>query len=252
MAAAGQAVAHSLAAMKAAIVPGQTTTQDLEEIALETLAKHGAKPSLKGYRPSFSQVTYQHATCISINDEVIHGVPSPTRVLREGDVVGLDMVGNIDGWHADSTITVIVGSGSKVAQRLVSVTREAMWHGIRAALAGNTLGDIGFAVQRLVEKNGFNVVRDLSGHGIGRSVHEEGLDVVNFGIRGRGIRLVPGMTFCVEPMTAAGKGATMHKPGDPWTVFIKDGSLGAHWEHTVAVTEKGPRVLTLLEGQPMG
>lgn len=251
MAEAGRAVALAIDKMKRAIVPGKTTTIELDTIAREELARHGAKPSLLGYHPSFSPVAYEHTACISVNDEVIHGVPSE-RVLKDGDVVGLDLVGNVDGWHADSTITVIVGTGSKLAQRLVTVTRESMWHGINAAKAGATLGDIGYAVQKLVERNGFGVVRDLSGHGIGRSVHEGQLNVANFGRPGTGTRLEVGMTFCVEPMTTAGRYQVTHRKGDPWAVITADHSLGAHFEHTIAVTPDGPRVLTALPAAPSG
>jgi methionyl aminopeptidase len=244
MAAAGLAVAYALDAMKLLARPGVKLTE-LEELALETLKKHGAKPSLLGYQPSFSAFPYEFATCLSLNDEVIHGLPRQT-ILKPGDLLGMDLVGNVDGWHADSTVTILIPPGKPKAKKLQEVTREAMWIGIRKCVPGATLGDVGYAIQSFVERNGFNVVRELSGHGIGRQVHEPGLDVHNFGAPGEGVRLEPGMTFAVEPMVASGAGKVKHFPGDPWTIATADGSLGAHFEHTVAVTEDGPRVLTLL------
>lgn len=244
MAQAGRAVALGLHAMKRAIVPGKTTTLELDAIALDTLRANGAEPSLLNYHPSFSKVPYLHTSCISINEEVIHGVPSE-RVIKNGDLVGLDLTAHVDGWHADSAITVIAGSGSKLAQRLLSVCLESLMQGIRAAVVGATLGDIGWTVQRLVEKNGFGVIRELSGHGIGQSVHEDGLEVANFGRPGHGVRLQAGMTFSIEPMITAGGYFVTHRRNDPWAVITRDGSLGAHFEHTIVVQECGPRILTL-------
>lgn len=241
---AGEVVALTLRAMRDAIIPGQTTTLQLDEIAAETLKQHGAKPALLGYKPSFSQVPYQHNTCISVNNEVIHGVPSAKRALREGDLVSLDMDASVDGWLADATITVAVGQISPKARKLMTVTREALYRGIEQAVPGNTIGDIGHAVQKLVEKNGFSVLRDMVGHGIGQVPHEPGLDVPNYGKPGKGLRLQVGMTFCIEPMVTAGSHIVKHAPNDIWTVVTKDGSLAAHWEHTVAVTADGPLILT--------
>lgn len=242
---AGKAAAATLHAMKSACVVG-TTTMALELIARNELSRYGATPALLNYHPRFSRVPYQFATCISVNDEVIHGQPSEKTVLKDGDVVGLDLVANVDGWLADTAITVIVGTGSTKAQRLLSVTQEAMWHGIRKAILGAKMGDVSNAVQRLVEKNGFGVIRELTGHGVGCEVHEEGLDVPNFGRPGKGPTLQVGMTFCVEPMVTAGSPAIRHRPGDPWAVVTRDGSIGAHFEHTIAITSDGPRVLTAL------
>ncbi len=243
MAEAGRAAAKTLKAMAAAIVPGETKTMDLELIARDTLKSLGATPALLGYHPPFSQVPYEHATCISINEQVIHGVPSD-RILKTGDIVSLDLVANVDGWLADTTITVAVGQVSPKAQRLIEVTRAALQRGIEVIKPGLRLGDLGSTIQKIVERNGFSVVRDLAGHGVGRTVHEEGLNVFNFGRPGTGVELEPGMTFAVEPMVAAGKYEVEHRPDDPWTIYMKDRSLSAHWEHTVAVTEDGCRVLT--------
>ena len=244
MAAAGVAVASALDRMKAAAKVG-VTLLELEDIAREELKRHHASPSLLGYQPSFSSVPYQFATCLSLNDEVIHGLPRP-KALKEGDLLGMDLVGNIDGWHADSTVTVLIGEGKPNARKLLMATREAMWIGIRKCVPGATLGDVGHAIQTFLEKNRLGIVRDLSGHGVGTAVHEGGLDVLNFGQPGRGVRLEPGMTFAVEPMVTAGSGRVRQAPGDPWTIFTADHTLGAHFEHTIAVTEDGPRVLTAL------
>jgi methionyl aminopeptidase len=241
---AGIAVALSLRAMRDAIIPGKTSTLELDEIAGETLRKMGARAALLGYKPSFSRVPYMHNTCISINNEIIHGVPNGKRILQEGDLVSLDMDAEVDGWCADATITVAVGEVSEEANRLLQVTREALYKGIEQAKVGNTMGDIGYAIQRHVEKSRMNVVREMVGHGIGRVPHEPGLDVPNFGKPRRGVKLVAGMTFCIEPMVMLGKRDVMHPPGDVWTIVTQDGSWAAHWEHTVAVTKAGPVILT--------
>jgi len=245
MAVAGRAAALTLQRMRASAVPG-VSTMELEEVARAELSQHGARPALLGYHPRFSKVPYEFATCISVNDEVIHGQPSPKRYLREGDVVGLDLVADVDGWLADTAITVIVGKGSLKAQRLLSVTQEALRHGISKAHVGSRMGDVSSAVQRLVERNGFGVIRELSGHGVGSQVHEEGIDVPNIGFPGKGIPLRVGMTFCIEPMVTAGPPGIKHRPGDPWAVVTRDGSIGAHFEHTVAITEQGARILTAI------
>lgn len=241
---AGRVVAEALQTMRDAIVPGETTTLELDEIAAEVLKKRGAKPPLLGYKPSFSDVPYQHNTCISVNNEVVHGVPRK-RVLREGDIVSLDMDASVDGWCADATITVPVGQVSSAARNLLTVTREALFKGIAQARAGNTVGDIGHAVQRHAERSRYGVVRELVGHGIGQTPHEDGLSIANFGRPGRGARLKVGMTFCIEPMINIGKAAVAHIPDDVWTIVTADGTLSAHFEHTIAITEDGPDILTL-------
>ena len=242
---AGQVVAEALLAMRDAIVPGETTTLALDEVATEVLRRHGAKPALLGYKPSFSDVPYQHNTCISVNDEVVHGVPSRKRVLREGDIVSLDLDASVDGWCADSAITVPVGQVSSSGKNLLTVTRDALYRGISQARVGNHSGDIGAAIQRHAERNRYNVVRDLIGHGIGTTPHEKGWDMPNYGRPGHGFRLKPGMTLCIEPMVNVGTFEVVHHPGDVWTIFTRDGSLSAHFEHTVAITEHGPDILTL-------
>ena len=241
---AGRAVAEALAAMRDAIVPGETTTLDLDEVAADVLKRRGAKPALLGYKPSFSRVPYKHNTCISVNNEVVHGVPSGKRVLVEGDIVSLDLDASIDGWCADAALTVPVGSVSIPAKNLLTVSREALFKGISQARVGNSVGDISAAIQRHAERSRYNVVRDLVGHGIGQTPHEDP-QVANYGKTGRGERLRAGMTICIEPMVNIGKHDVAHKKGDVWTIFTSDGSLSAHFEHTVAITEEGPDILTL-------
>jgi methionyl aminopeptidase len=242
---AGEILAITLRTMAAAIVPNQTTTLELDEIAGEVLKKHGAQAPLLGFKPSFSEVPYMHNTCISVNEEVIHGVPNARRVLKDGDIVSLDMDASIDGWCADATITVPVGKVSSKAKKLMQVTREALQMGIAQAKPGNTIGDVGYTIQRHVEKNGFSVVREMVGHAIGRVPHEPGLDVPNYGKPGTGQVIQVGMTFAIEPMVIMGKRDIAHVEGDPWTIVSADGSLAAHFEHTVAITENGAVVLTM-------
>ena len=241
---AGRIVADALGAMRDAIVPGATTTSDLDEVAGEFLRARGAKPILLGYKPSFSDVPYQHNTCISVNNEVVHGVPSRKRVLQEGDIVSLDLDASVDGWCADSALTVPVGRISPSAKNLLIVTREALYKGIAQARAGNRVGDISAAIQRHVERSRYGVVRDLVGHGIGQTPHEDP-QVANYGRAGRGDRLRVGMTICIEPMVNVGTHEVGHIPGDVWTIATVDGALSAHFEHTVAITEEGPDILTL-------
>lgn len=241
---AGRIVGEALEAMRDAIVPGVTTTLDLDEVAADVLSRRGAKPVLLGYKPSFSEVPYQHHTCISVNDAVVHGVPSKDLVLQEGDLVSLDMDASVDGWCADATITVPVGQVSSAAKNLLTVTREALYKGIAQAKVGNTTGDIGFAVHQHADRSKYGVVRELIGHGIGRTPHEDP-QVPNYGRRGSGVRLRAGMTICIEPMVNIGTREVVHRPGDVWTIFSGDGTLSAHFEHTVAITEDGPDILTL-------
>jgi len=241
---AGRVVAEALCAMRDAIVPDVTTTLDLDEVAAEVLRKRGAKSAFLGYKPSFSNVAFQFNTCLSVNDEVVHGLPSKDRVLRTGDIISLDMGASVDGWFADAAMTVPVGDVSPAARNLLTVTRESLYRGIAQARAGNTLGDIGAAVQKHAERSRYGVIRELVGHGIGNTVHEAP-QVANYGRPGTGEKLLPGMTICIEPMINIGKREVVHKPGDEWTIFSADGSLSAHFEHTVAITEAGPEILTL-------
>jgi len=243
---AGVAVAHALKAMKDALRPG-ISTLELDEIAGETLAGFGAQSALRNYKPPFAEVHYLHNTCVSVGNEVLHGVPTSTRVLKDGDLVKLDLAAIKDGWCADSAITAIVGGqGSARATKILAVTRDSLYNAIRKAVPGGRMGDISAAMQFHIERNGLGVVRDLVGHGIGRAPHEEGLDVPCYGRPGTGVELVPGMTFCIEPMVTFGSGDVEHAGHDPWTIVSTDNTLGAHFEHTVAITDDGPLVLTAL------
>jgi len=242
---AGYVVAEALRAMHDAIVPNVTTTFDLDAVAEDVLQKRGAKSAFLNYQPSFSDVPFRHHSLISVNEEIVHGVPAASRILRDGDIVGLDMGVSVDGWFADSAITVAVGEISPAAKNLLTITREALFKGITQAKAGNRMGDISSAVQKHAERNRYGVVRELVGHGVGTSPHEKGLDVPNYGRPGTGERLKVGMTFCIEPMINLGSREIMHLPGDQWTIISADRSLSAHFEHTVAITEAGPDILTL-------
>lgn len=240
---AGRAVAAALQAMQDAVRPG-VTTLDLDEIAAETLRAHGAVSSLLGYQPSFSEVPYLHTTCISVNDEVAHGVPDKRRVLQEGDIVSLDLDAGVDGWIADAATTVGVGKIAPAAQNLLLGTREALSEAIKQARVGNTVGHIGAAIQKTAQKHRYHVVRALCGHGIGRTPHEDP-DVCNYGRPGQGMRLRSGMTICIEPMINIGRSDVLHIEDDPWTIVTADETLSAHFEHTVAITDDGPVILTL-------
>lgn len=236
MAAAGRIVAETLALVARQVRPGISTEQ-LDRIAEDFIRSHpGAKPSFKGL------YDFPATLCTSINNEVVHGIPSARRVLREGDLVSVDVGVWLNGLHADSAATFPVGNVSAEAERLLKVTQEALAAGIAQARAGNHVGDIGHAVQAVAEKAGYSVVRELVGHGIGSSFHEEP-QVPNYGKPKRGPRLTAGMTIAIEPMVNAG-GPEIRTLDDKWTVVTEDGSLSAHFEHTVAIADSDPRVLT--------
>lgn len=239
MRAAGRIVARALREMQEAIVPGKTTPLDLDAIAVRIIEESGGVPSFLGYR------NYPAATCISVNDQVVHGIPN-AKPLQEGDIVGLDLGVCLDGWHADSAWTCPVGAISPVAQRLLNVTKEALYQGIAKARVGARVGDISAAIQRYVESQGFSVVRDLVGHGIGRHVHEEP-SIPNFGKAGKGPVLKEGMTICIEPMVNQGDWR-VRTLDDDWTMVTADGGLSAHFEHTVAIHRNGPDILTVENG----
>ena len=240
MRAAGKVVAVALTELAASIVPGKTTTLDLDNLAESVIRKCGAIPSFKGYRG------YPSVTCIAVNEEVVHGIPRE-RVLDEGDIVGIDLGAILDGYHGDSAVTVLVGKVSAEAEKLIKVTRGALFTGIRMARIGNRLTDISHTIQRYAEGNGFSVVRDLVGHGIGREMHEDP-QVPNFGKPGKGPKLESGMTLAIEPMVNVG-GYEVESLADGWTIVTKDRSLSAHFEHMVAITDKGPDILTLRPGE---
>jgi methionyl aminopeptidase len=236
MARGGKILADTVKLMERSVQPGMTTA-DLDRIAEDFIRSHdGATPSFKGL------YNFPASICSSINHEIVHGIPSKKRVLYEGDVVSIDVGVFYEGYHTDSATTVAVGAVNDESRRLLDVTREALNAGVAVARAGNHLGDIGAAVQAVVENAGFSVVRDLVGHGIGTGFHEEP-QVPNYGKPSRGIRLVPGLTIAIEPMVNVGKPGIRTMP-DKWTVVTIDGKRSAHFEHTVAITENGPRILT--------
>ncbi len=228
-----------LEALSHAVAPG-VTTGELDRLAADATRARGAAPAFLGYHG------YPASLCISVNDEVVHGIPSARRALRDGDVVGLDFGAVLDGFFGDAARTVTVGAASEQAARLLAAARDGLAAGIAAARPGGRVGDIGAAVQALVEERGFSVVREFVGHGIGRRLHEPP-HVPNFGRPGTGELLRPGMVLAIEPMVNAG-GPEVEVLDDGWTAVTADGSLSAHFEHTVAVTEKGPEILTLPAG----
>jgi methionyl aminopeptidase len=232
---AGQVVREVLELVRAQVKPGATTL-DLEKAAVARLDELGVKAAFKGYHG------YPCVLCTSVNSEVVHGIPSAKRVLKEGDIVSVDFGAIVDGYYGDSAITVPVGSIDAGAARLLKVTEDSLYAGIAAVKPGATLGDVGAAVQELVEAEGFSVVRDFVGHGIGVHMHEDP-QVPNFGERGRGMKLKVGMVIAIEPMVNAG-GPDVEVLKDGWTAVAKDGSMSAHFEHTVAVTATGARILT--------
>jgi methionyl aminopeptidase len=231
------AILHALfEAIKPEIRPG-VSTADLDLFGENFILAHdGAIPSFKGL------YGFPASLCISLNHEVVHGIPSPKRILQEGDIVSIDAGVQLDGWYADSARTYAVGDVDAVSEVLLRVTQEALEAGIKQAVAGNRLGDIGSAVQDVAETAGFTVVRDLVGHGIGRDPHEEP-QVPNFGKAGKGLVLQPGLVLAIEPMVNAGTPA-VRTLADRWTVVTLDKKRSAHFEHTVAITEDGPKVLT--------
>jgi methionyl aminopeptidase len=233
---AGLIVADVLQEIRPLIRPG-VSTLELDSFAEKVIQAAGAKPAFKGYRG------YPRTLCTSINDQVIHGIPSKDVILKAGDLVSIDVGALIDGFYGDAAITVPVGLLQPQAARLIQVTEEALALGIAEARPGNRLYDISSAIQRHVETNGFSVVREFVGHGIGRSLHEDP-QVPNFGERGRGPRIQSGMVLAIEPMVNAGGSKTVVQE-DQWTAVTADRSLSAHFEHTIAVLDDGPQILTI-------
>jgi len=232
----GHIVRQVLDSVKEVVAPG-VSTMDLERVAERKIKELGAKPAFKGY------YDYPCVLCTSINDEIVHGIPSERRVLKTGDIVSIDTGVVLDGYYGDAAITVPVNGGlSPELQTLLDVTRESLYRGIEAARVGNTIGDVGSAVQRLVESNGFSVVREFVGHGIGTKLHEDP-QVPNYGAPGSGPRLRDGMVLAIEPMVNVGRSET-RLLDDKWTAVTQDGSWSAHFEHCVAVTKNGPVILT--------
>ena len=232
----GRIVRQVLESVKEVVAPG-VSTMDLERVAERKIRELGAKPAFKGY------YDYPCVLCTSVNNEIVHGIPSEKRVLKQGDIVSIDTGVVLDGYYGDSAITVPVGdSVSPELKKLLDVTRQSLERGIAAAQIGNTVGDVGAAVQHVVEANGFSVVREFVGHGIGTKLHEDP-QVPNYGTPGHGPRLRDGMVLAIEPMVNVGRPET-RVLDDKWTAVTEDGSYSAHFEHCVAVTKNGPVILT--------
>jgi methionyl aminopeptidase len=240
MSRASRVVAEVLDALRHQVRPGMTTVE-LDRFAEKFIVDRGGIPAFKGYQ--VRDQVYHHTLCVSVNEAVVHGIPSD-RALKEGDIVGLDVGVVVDGYYGDAAITVPVGAITEEARRLLQVTEESLHKGIAQAVVGNRISDISHAVQAHAEAASFSVVMDFVGHGIGRKLHEEP-QVPNYGEPGKGPRLKPGMTLAIEPMINMGRPETEHL-SDGWTAVTQDGSLSAHFEHTIVVTEDGPKILTRL------
>ena len=230
----GQIVGEAHRRVREAVRPG-VTTLELDELVEEFIRAEGGVPAFKGYRG------YPASICASVNEEVVHGIPGP-KVLQDGDIVGVDIGVKAGGFYSDAAQTIAVGGGSAEVRNLLSVTREALFQGIEQARVGNRVGDVSHAIQMYVERAGFSVVRTLVGHGIGRSMHEDP-QVPNFGAAGKGPELKAGMALAIEPMVNVGS-REVEVLDDAWTVVTADGSLSAHFEHTVAIHDEGPEILT--------
>jgi methionyl aminopeptidase len=235
MSRAGAIVGSALTLLKRSVEPG-ITTRELDQIAYKEITGHGAKPTFKGYRG------FPATICASVNEEIVHGIPGK-RVLREGDIIKMDVGATIDGFIGDAAVSVAVGQVSQEAIDLMDATRESLEEGIKAAQPGNRIGDIGAAVQTYAEARGYGVVREFVGHGVGRFLHEDP-QVPNYGEPGKGHLLRPGMCIAIEPMLNIGDWHTRILD-DQWTVITADGSLSSHFEHTIAITQDGPKVLTV-------
>ncbi len=226
------------------IKPGMST-MELDNFASKIIKENGGLPAQKGYPSGVIGVPpFPAVLCISINDEVIHGIPSSQKIIHDGDVVSIDLVVYKDGFHGDAARTFIVGKGSEEAKRLVEVTKQAFFEGIKYAIKGNRIGDISHRIGEFVEANGYSVVKEFQGHGIGREMHEDP-GIPNYGKSGKGLRIEPGMTLAIEPMVIVGN-PDIYQDEDGWTILTDDGSLSAHYENTILITEKEPEILTLV------
>lgn len=235
---AGRVTALILKELASTVRPG-ISTMDLDDLAFKLCEKHKVKPAFKGYHG------YPCSLCVSVNDQVVHGIPSKSKILKEGDIVGLDFGVIFDGYYGDSAVSIPVGKITSDANQLLEVAKDSLYKGIEEARPGNKLFDISYAVQNCVEAQGFSVVREFVGHGIGRSLHEEP-QIPNYGSKGKGITLKEGMVIAIEPMVNAGEPAVRIEK-DGWTAVTVDGSLSAHFEHTIAITKNGPEILTVVE-----
>lgn len=234
---AGRLTGETLKMIKEHIRPG-ISTQEIDSLCEAFITRHGAKPSFKNYHG------FTGSICASVNEVVIHGIPSKDKILQEGDIISVDVGAYLNGFHGDAARTFPVGQISEEAARLVRVTEESFFKGIESAFEGKRLGDISHAIQAHAEKNGFSIVRDFTGHGIGRNLHEDP-QIPNYGVEGRGPKLAKGMVLAIEPMVNAG---TYHVKvlGDNWTTVTRDGKLAAHYENTVIITEGAPEIITLV------
>ena len=231
-------------AIEEAIKPG-ISTWELDKIAENEMRKNGAIPAEKGYPSGVKGVPdFPGSICASVNDEVIHGIPSKKVILKEGDIVSIDLVAYKDGFNGDCARTYTVGKIDKESQKLIEITKQSFYEGIKYAKKGNRLGDVCHAIGEFVEKNGFNVVKEFQGHGIGRQMHEDP-GIPNYGRAGRGIRLEPGMTLAIEPMVMVGSDEILELD-DGWTIVTEDGKRAAHYENTILITENEPEILTKL------
>ncbi|MDO8750231.1 MAG: type I methionyl aminopeptidase [Dehalococcoidia bacterium] len=235
---AGRVVAATIQVLVSSLEPGMKTKK-LDAIASREIRRLGAAPAFKGYRG------FPATICVSLNQEIVHGIPGE-RIIREGDIVSIDVGAVVDGFYADAAVTAPMGKVSPEGERLIETTRQSLEMGIRQAVVGNRVGDISVAVQRFAEGRGYGVVREYVGHGVGRALHEEP-SIPNFGEPGKGPLLRPGMVIAIEPMLNVG-GWQTRVLEDEWTVVTADGTLSAHFEHTIAITEEGPQVLTSLNG----
>jgi len=225
------------------IRPG-ISTYDLDQKAEKIMRSLGGIPAQIGYNPGIDGIPpYKHATCISVNDEVIHGIPSKSKILKDGDIVSIDTVALKNGFHGDAARTFVVGKTSKEAYRLVDITKQAFFEGIKFAKPGYRVGDISHAIGEFVRENGYSVIREFQGHGIGREMHEDP-GIPNYGKAGKGLRLEPGMTLAIEPMVIQGK-PNILELDDGWTIVTEDGSLSAHYENTILITKNEPKILTI-------
>ncbi len=238
---AGRVVARTLETVRDAVCPGRSL-RELDALAEETIRAAGAVPSFLGYHPRFAPTPFPGTLCLSPNNVIVHGIPDRHR-LREGDILSIDCGAIVDGYHGDAAITVAVGEIDEAARRLLETTERALWAGIEQARPGNRLSDISHAVGQMAHAAGYGIVPDFGGHGIGRVMHEDP-SVQNDGRPGRGLRLREGLVLAIEPMFNQGGGAYTVKP-DGWALITRDASRSAHFEHTVAITADGPRVLTL-------
>lgn len=246
---AGRIVAETYEVLRPHVVPG-VTTAELDRIAEQYIRSRGAIPSYKGYgalpgrRGHRPRPPFPATICVAINDVICHGIPSPKQVLQDGDIIGVDIGVTYNGWIGDACTTYAVGTIDGQSQRLIDTARHTLDLGIQEAYPGKRLGDIGAAIQEYAEAQGFSVVRDLSGHGVGRSLHEKDPCVLHFGTRGTGLKLQPGMVFTIEPMIDVGDYHIELMP-DQWTIRTADRSRSAQFEHTIAITEDAPQLLTL-------